>query len=263
MRCTGYCTSTNYNLKPLLAYFKNRHTTTLYRDVVHVDLSADGQIRDAYFFSYGAAIFWGMSEEQELELLGEVKAFEVRPLELIETDYFTFGIGENAKITQDEIVLPNSDSLSRLAVSHGIAQSVKLGTFEVRIQRTVSSTRFLPEDLSKKGRITLSRKEIRKKMGELFIERNSINLHFDVLDTPEFFWEYVELEPLYIMMANYLDVRRRVDILNKRLDVVHELFDMLGTELNHQHSSRLEWTIICLIVIEVALSLMHDIFRWI
>lgn len=263
MRCTGYCTCSNYNLKPLLAYFKNRHTTTLYRDVVHVDLSADGKICDAFFFSYGAAIFWGFTEEEELALHAEAKSFEVRPIDYIEMDYFTFSISESAKISQDEIFLPNTDSMSRLAISHGIAQSVKLGTFEQRIQVTVSSTRFLPEDLSRKGKISLSRREIRRKMGELFIERNSINLHFDVLDTPEFFWEYVELEPLYIMIANYLDISRRVEILNKRLDVVHELFDMLGTELNHQHSSRLEWTIIFLIVIEVAMSLMHDVLRWI
>jgi transposase len=29
-----------------------------------------------------------------------------------------------------------------------------------------------------------------------------------VLDTPEFFWEYTELEPLYAMAAKYLDVER-------------------------------------------------------
>ena len=56
-------------------------------------------------------------------------------------------------------------------------------------------------------------------------------LHVDVLDTPEFFWEYPELEPLYIMTANYLDIETRVEVLNQRLDVIHELFEMLGNEL--------------------------------
>jgi uncharacterized Rmd1/YagE family protein len=43
--------------------------------------------------------------------------------------------------------------------------------------------------------------------------------------------------------------------------VIHELFEMLGNELNHQHSSRLEWTIIGLIVMEVFLTLLRDVFR--
>lgn len=98
-------------------------------------------------------------------------------------------------------------------------------------------------------------------MGALFIERSSINLRADVLDTPEFFWEYPELEPLYTMTANYLDVRSRVEILNKRLDIIHDLFEVLGTELNHLHSNRLEMTIILLIVIEVLIALLRDVFH--
>ena len=104
-----------------------------------------------------------------------------------------------------------------------------------------------------------------KRSGEKW-ESYSLNgipsiLHVDVLDTPEFFWEYSELEPLYAMTANYLDLETRVEVLNQRLDVIHELFEMLGNELNHQHSSRLEWTIIGLIVMEVILTLLRDVFR--
>jgi uncharacterized Rmd1/YagE family protein len=62
-------------------------------------------------------------------------------------------------------------------------------------------------------------------------------------------------------MANYLDLESRVEVLNQRLGVIHELFEMLGNELNHQHSSRLEWTIIGLIVMEVILTLLRDVFR--
>jgi uncharacterized Rmd1/YagE family protein len=188
--------------------------------------------------------------------LEQIKAFEEQPVDEIDSDEFTFDFGETSQILEDEIILPNSDVLSRLAVSHGLGQSVKLGTFENAIRKTFNSTKHIPEDLAKHGRIPLFRKEIRKKMGELFIERNSINLHFDVLDTPEFFWKYTELEPLYAMTANYLDVETRVEVLNQRLDVIHELFEMLGTELNHQHSSLLEWTIIVLIVMEVTLTIM-------
>ena len=93
-----------------------------------------------------------------------------------------------------------------------------------------------------------------------FLERAVINLHLDALDTPEFFWEDSELEPLYKMITVYLDVQPRVEVLNKRLSILHELLEVLGNELNHQHSSRLELTIIWLIVFEVCLSLLRDVF---
>ncbi len=98
-------------------------------------------------------------------------------------------------------------------------------------------------------------------MGELFIERNFITLHSEILDTPEFFWDYPELEPFYRKTAHYLDVGKRVEVLNKKLTVIHELFEILSDELNHQHSARLEWTIIILIVIEVILAFVTDIFH--
>ena len=81
--------------------------------------------------------------------------------------------------------------------------------------------------------------------------------------------------PLYLRAAKYLEIDRRAEVLNKRLDSIKELFDMLATELNNTHANkyaaqrpfatdhgvntqllhrshrRLEWIIIVLIMIEV------------
>lgn len=263
MDCCALCRTSNYAVKPLYEAMRSTHKATPYRDVVYVELNIEGITFDAFFFSYGVAVFWGINKELGLKVLQskEISVHEQYFVEDLETDEFTFGYGEVPKIVEDEITLPNQDVVTKLAVSQGIAQSVKLSHFETTLQKTFNSTKKIPEDLAQRGKIPLSRREIRRKMGELFIERNSINLHMDVLDTPEFFWEYPELELLYMMIANYLDIRTRVEVLNQRLDVVHGLFEMLGTELNHLHSSRLEWTIISLIVIEVLVSLLRDVFQ--
>lgn len=261
MECRAYCTASAYQIKILYDRLKQKGASvTLYRDVIHLAVAEETPC-DVFYFPYGVCVFWGLKEELCLPYLEEIKEFEEQHLEEMDKDEFTFTFGESAKIIDDEIILPNENVLSRLAISHGVSQSVKLGVFESAIRKTFNHMKHIPEDLAKHGRIALSRKEIRRKMGELFIERNSINLHFDVLDTPEFFWEYCELEPLYAMTANYLDIETRVEVLNQRLDVVHELFGMLGTELHHQHSNRLEWTIIILIIVEVVLTLLKDVFN--
>jgi uncharacterized Rmd1/YagE family protein len=261
MDCRAYCTATAYKIRPLFDHSRTRYKATLYRDVLHLEVPFNNTLGDVFLFSYGATVCWGLTKEKEEELLKWLRAYEENPLSEFEMDEFAYAYGETPKVIEDDITLPNTDVLTKLAFAHGIGQSVKLGTFEIAIQKTFNLTKHIPEELARKGRISLSKKEIRKRMGELFLERNSINLHFDVLDIPEFFWDYPELEPLYRLMANYLDIETRVEVLNHRLDVVHELFQMLGSELNHQHSSRLEWTIIWLIIIEVLLSLMRDVFR--
>jgi len=262
MDCFALCTATSYRLKPLYESLRQNYKATLYRDAIHVEYAHNDLKSDVFFFSYGCIVCWGMPREDGVKQFPAlIKDFEHQKLDEMETDEFTYLYGDTARIVEDEITLPNHDVVTKLAISQGMAQSVKLGTFEIALQKTFNSTKQIPEDLAKRGKIPLSRREIRKKMGELFIERNSINLHVDVLDTPEFFWDYPELEPLYKMIANYLDIKTRVEVLNQRLDVVHELFQMLGTELNHQHSGRLEFTIVCLIVIEVIIALLRDIFH--
>jgi uncharacterized Rmd1/YagE family protein len=264
MECFAFCTATSYQIKQLFESLRSRFKTTLFRDVIYVEvpLFEEQPQGHLFYFSYGAVVCWNLNKEHALRFVEEARPFETLRYEEIEIDEFTY-IYEpgNIKIIEDEIFLPNADILTKLAVSHGLAQSVKLGAFEIAVQKTFNSMQYIPEDLAKRGRISLSRGEIRRKMGELFLERNSINLHVNVLDTPEFFWDYPELEPYYRVVTNYLDLEKRGHVLNQRLGVIHELFEMLGTELNHQHSSRLEWIIIGLIVIEVIVSLLKDVLR--
>jgi uncharacterized Rmd1/YagE family protein len=119
----------------------------------------------------------------------------------------------------------------------------------------------MPAELATKGKISLSRKKLSQKIGALFAERNSVNLHSDILDTPEFFWRRPRYEPYYVMGVQYLDITTRIGILNKRLDVIHELYDILSNELKHSHSSRLELVIIFLIFIEVMITILRDFLR--
>jgi uncharacterized Rmd1/YagE family protein len=262
MRCTSYCTASSYDIPRLFQSLLAKNPVQLFRDVIHVAIKEERKVKgDIFYFSYGVIVCWGLSDMEEKEILATVKDFEREPNPKIELDEFTYGYGENMRIEEDEITLQNKNVLTKLAISHGLAQSVKLTIFEELIQKTIDLTKHLPTELAHKGKIPLSRREISKKMGELFIERNFINLHSEILDVPEFFWDYPELEPFYRKTAHYLDVSKRVEILNKRLGVIHELFEILSGELNHQHSSRLEWTIIILIVIEVFLAVLRDIFH--
>lgn len=260
MNCTSYCTASSYKIQPLFEFLQTKGTPQLFRDVIHIELKENNISKgDVFYFSYGVVVCWGLSDAEKSLFLSYVKPFEKHPSLKMERDDLTYVYGDTMKIEEDEVTLQDTHALTKLAISHGLAQSVKLTIFEELIQKTITETKYLPKELAGSGNISLSRKEMSKKMGEIFINRNFINLHADILDVPEFFWNYPELEPFYKMSAHYLDIGKRVDTLNKRLSVVHELFEILSSQLNHQHSSRLEWTIIILIVIEVFLAILSHI----
>lgn len=264
MDCFAFCTTSSYNVKPLFNSMHGECKASLHRGVLHVELpleDGEGSVGDLFLFPYGAVVTWDIPREIALRFLKEIKEFEDTPLAETEIEEYSYTFGETPSMRDDFIILPYNDTITKQAFSHGLAQSIKLNAFETRMRHTFESTKKLPENLAKQGNIPLSRREIRRKIGELFIERSSINLHVDVLDTPEFFWEYPEYEPIYTITANELEIDSRTTALNQQLDVIRDLFEMLGNELNHQHSSRLEWAIIWLIIIEVVLLLMHDVFK--
>ena len=76
-------------------------------------------------------------------------------------------------------------------------------------------------------------------------------------DTPDFFWnEEDDLFQQYKMVLGYLELDGRTEILNKRLDMLRELLDVLQQQLQNAHAVKLEWIVIWLIVAEVVLQLL-------
>jgi uncharacterized Rmd1/YagE family protein len=258
MRCTSYSTAQVYNLKSLASYFTEERSLQVFPDVLHF-LYKEGTV---FCFSYGCVIFWGLTPQEEQTFLGILREHEDRPY-LPNVDEFDYTFGRKYSVKNDVIILhgKNSPILQMLAVSYGLSQSSKLAVFEDRIYQTIAETKRIPQELAEKGKISLSKREIAKKIGELFIERNSVNLHTDILDTPAFFWDHPEFEPLYIMTRADLDLDARTKVLNTRLDIVRELFEVMGNELNNRHAAMLEWIIIILICIEVVFSFLTHVFK--
>ena len=258
MRCASYCTGTAYNIKELYEALQTKaETAHLYDEVAFISLSSEHTM---CVFAYGAAVFWGYTPAEEKIALNEISSFLSNPITNIQEDAFVYEYGAETLIEEEEdrIILQSNDPLLKISLSYGLSQSVKLSNFEYEIDQTIQSTRHLPAELSQKGKISLSRKKISQHLGKLFSQKNSINLDSYALDTPEFFWKRPRFEPFYQQAVEFLDIAVRLNILNGKLNLVHELYEMLSNELKHAHSSFLEWIIIILIVVEVVISIINE-----
>ncbi|MCW8956502.1 MAG: RMD1 family protein [Gammaproteobacteria bacterium] len=218
-----------------------------YRDAVHINLPGG----EAWVFDYGVIVFWAADEDERKALLHRLHIDDTR-IEGTRQEHFRFTTaGTEVRINQDTLTLVDDNLLTRLAFSHALAQSLKLSEYEEQAQCTIQNHSDLPEALATTGKIALSRREIAKIRGQLFSTKSDIILHYGLLDTPEFFWEYPEYESTYNIAARYMEIHQRVDLLSKKLETIHELFGMLADEQKHQHSAFLEWIIIILIAIEI------------
>jgi uncharacterized Rmd1/YagE family protein len=157
-----------------------------------------------------------------------------------------------ATFSNDQIYLRDlSDTSELLAISYGLAQSVKLHLHEVALDALVQRTERLPVELAQHGRISMSATDIRKLIGELLSARYSVNLVSDILDIPEYLWRRPELEPVYNECKAAVELKQRSRILDARAEVVRDALHILNSELSTAHSVRLERSILFLIGIEV------------
>ena len=85
--------------------------------------------------------------------------------------------------------------------------------------------------------------------------KSGINLENNILDTPEEFWEDDKFNGEYKKAMEYFDIPSRLELVNTRLEVMHDMNQILIEAAQNCHASMLEWTVILLIVFEVVLEL--------
>lgn len=210
---------------------------------------------EAWFFEYGVLVSWNLSEDDRMQLCHQLTGVlnDASRQQFSEQYHYQITEGQDFKIHHDIITLPSDEPLIRLALSHSFAQSIKLEFFEDEAREVIQKNRYLSKTLAATGKIPLSRRELAKLRGVLFETSSDITLHFNLLDTPEFFWDYPELEHYYQLLVKYLDMSPRIELLNLKLSTIHELLDVLVAEQHHKHSAFLEWIIIVLIAVDIVI----------
>lgn len=213
-----------------------------------------------FIFSYGVVVVWqNDSQEPDLDWL---QPCLIRPEPSLELEVFSYTVGDEFRIYLDRITLDSDETLCRLAVSHALAQSSKLSVFEARAKNLIGETQAIASELAQKGRISMRRRTLARWQGKTHLSKSDILLRFDLLDTPEFFWDYPEYQAHYQKMAGYLELEQRLTLIQHKLNTVNDVLSLVADELRHQHSSALEWIIILLIAFEILVFIFHDWLGW-
>jgi len=261
MECLTYSTAQAYQLANVYAFLQKKEKSVFrFSDVVFYQ--SDQQF--VYIFAFGAIVFWGIDPDRALALTSALEQYADDPAIQLEKDEFSYEVGAKTVIDEisDTIILENdTDAFYKLSLSYALAQSIKLASHEKELRQTIDKMAFIPKSLARTGKTALKRTEIAKKMGELYLQKSSINSNLNIMHTPRVIWDHSEIEPHYHMAADFLDLHSRVESLNMGLTMIQDLLEILEDQLNHKHSSMLEWIIIVLIFVEVVLFIFKDLLR--
>ncbi|CCH45215.1 hypothetical protein BN7_4796 [Wickerhamomyces ciferrii] len=270
--CTTFTTSESYDFDKMLKSFNNgiQLSVIVPNEILYFKFE---KTHDVFILIDGSVVVWGMDESNvEKKILPLFKKFEKSSYENPESEDMDYietkdlHDEQNSYLEEDIIVInsldKDQDLLDKAAFSSGLSRSTRLAILENSLERHILQTRKMSEHLSIGKKLTVTEKELLRSTGRLFLLRGKLNLYSELIGIPDLYWSEPNLEKIYRQISNNLDISQRISILNKKLDYATEESRALMSTLNEEKSTRLEWIIIYLIMIEVCFEIFHFYERY-
>lgn len=248
------------------------HRVLVDEEVVNWALSHGEHHHDVMILANGTLVGWGLTEEQMLKayvptLMSAVS--ERYEPESEEMDYVEIeGTVEDGLLFMqgDVLVLQGKSADQRhmemAAFAIGLSRSTRLSILEESLEKYIQLTRENGEMLSEGLHVAGKELDIMKIIGRLFLIRAKLNLYSELIETPDMYWSEPVLEKIYELVSRRLDVLLRISIMNRKLDYVTEEQRALLSVMSEKKSTRLEWIIIILIMVEVCFELVHFVEKY-
>jgi uncharacterized Rmd1/YagE family protein len=289
----AYSAADQFNLSQIRQEFEEGRGLFKFERLPDVDdaitfsskIPANGKTSRFFVFEHGSVVFWNLPEDSRIDILkhlvkdapGKHPVISIKDLESESMDYIIdHSVSKSTINKRGEVTLCSNEKskqgsngpskaslpLEQYSVSHAMALSVKLANWEASLDTFADSVQFVAESLSSGRQLTLKKTEVFQKTGQLFQLRHNINLGSNMLDTPDFYWDREDLELLFTNTCNSLSLGKRARLMNDKLSYCYELMQLLISNLDQEHNSKLEWIIIILIAVEILFEIVHFIDKF-
>ncbi|MGC8820481.1 MAG: RMD1 family protein [Fervidobacterium sp.] len=212
-----------------------------------------------YVYSFGAVVgmniptkqFNALVSELDEYVLGTVKHTSIETLEVI----LSKDKVKDIEVYEDKIYVPKIDDGIVYTSSFVLAQSVSLHRIE---QKTAMLIDEIEKFLSTKGKVTKGRKSLGLVM-KILKTRHEILSDVMILDKPDLAWENEVYDQLYQKLSRYYELSRRYKNVTTKLDHAFEVASVLLEIHSESKANFLEWMIILLFIIEIAMTVVDKI----
>lgn len=226
--------------------------------------------QDVFIFKFGTVVAWNVKEVEVIQNIvplfqtAEITSYKYQSEDL---DFIDLECKEDEKCEsyvakENEIIClkaptPQQRLLDMLAFSYGVSRSTRLAILEEAVETHIQTTKSTIDKLADGKKIAVNSKDTLRLSGRLLLLRGKLNLYSELVETPDIYWSESRLEKIHDRTSNALDITKRVNILNRKLDYLTEESEALISVISKRTEVNLELIIIYLIMIEVAFELYH------
>jgi required for meiotic nuclear division protein 1 len=245
----------SFNIKKFRAEFRAEEYSGTNTEVFYQLTDTN---RYLYIFDYGVVVFANYDELGKSELLRFVKNYHTSPVEINLAEEYRIELDDNLSksvVKSDVVIVPKIDPSVLRIIMLNTGQSVALDYYEKLTDELINSSKKYIIELEQKGKLSISKTNLLKYIGRVLNVKNSIVDNLYILDDPNLVWDDDALDLLNRNLKTNFDINTRFKDLDYRLQIVEDNLKLFTDVLNFRESSRLEWVIIILIVIEILIAL--------
>lgn len=262
MRCVSYSFADKIDLTNL-EQLALKHGYLTRRQANALQLKDPNQDIICHYFNNGTLVCWSKFRNNYNDFLALAGDAADNVLLVPIKDSFSYRYDSDTSIKPHDyfntevLRINDQEDETKLSLAFGFSQSIKLKHFEYTLDKLIGNSLPIIQQLSIKGKLSISRKAVHQIIAQIVEAKSSINLSSDFFYPPKFFWQRPNLESNYLLIHEYLDISERLDALNQKINTLSETFSMLSGYLETRHSHFLEIIIIVLIAIEIIFSLLN------
>ncbi|SMD37336.1 Uncharacterized protein, Rmd1/YagE family [Reichenbachiella faecimaris] len=211
-----------------------------------------GEGKYGRIFNYGVVVFYGCTQEVISKIFMELAIVkDVNELEYYSDD---FGIRQSEgdyKINFHYISLPEiNEEVIRIAMLN-LGQSLALKYYDTVSQDLLTSIRGFTGELETRGRLRIGQRSILKFVGKALNTQNRIAENLYIFDAPAVTWENEYLEKVNLTLSKHFELSARYRSIDSTFKIIKDNLSAYLDLYHHKESSKLEWIIIILILVEV------------
>lgn len=213
-----------------------------------------GQDKYYYILKYGVICYFNLDDNEVKRIKMQILNPHMRKITTETIIFETVEVVTNQPAfttTFDTISLMDMDSEKIRLIMLNLSQSVILDAYAKTTEILLEDTRKHTSFLEANGNLDISGKTLKRYIGKVLNIKNKISENLYIFDSPEAAWEDEVLNNLNNSVKKVFDLKERYTIINQQLSIIKENLDLFKDIMFHKESSKLEWIIIILIVIEV------------
>ena len=216
-------------------------------------------------YRFGVAVLVGLSPVEEDDFIRQIKARVSGERDRIDDETAILevsGDGEDRVQPGGPIGMRDLSPQRLLVVADALAKSVSLGRDEREVNGVLDIIEPFAAGLSRTGRPPVTRRNMLRLIGQALLVQHRVAGRVAVEEKPDVLWDRPDLERLYARVEDEYELQERTRTLKRKLDVIVETAHVMTDVIEADRATRLEGTIVLLIILEIALTLLQmTVFR--